>query len=350
MPQWSARVQAGQVLARLEPLPHTENGSTQLQQGSQVSAAQLASAEQNLALLNQQLQTLERQDQALQTATVAIAAENVDQSQSAVDAAIAQESVARTQYDRFRSLLADGAVSQQQVDELEATWRSAQAAVRQAKSEKTIAQVTVDALGQRTPLQGNSKDLQSQRRQLLKEIQTQTAQLDLLALAHENQQTQLSQLQSRYGSALVASISAPFDGVIYSTQQDAGEQVNRPATLLSLLDCNDLWVEALVSTQQAKRIDTDQPVRVQLAGYPETVVGEVDLVNAISAGDLTKARAEALLPAIPASLVGQPLARVRVKIPPTPAQNQSHQLCGVGQSARLTFGTHSTLPTLISRR
>ena len=48
--------------------------------------------------------------------------------------------------------------------------------------------------------------------------------------------------------------------------------------------------------------------RVQLAGQSETVVGDVDFINAVSAGDLTKARAEALLPAVPAKLVNRSLS------------------------------------------
>ena len=346
------QVRAGQILAQLQPLPVAQKDDdsdtlVQLEQTNQTTVAKLAAAQQTLTLLNQQLRELELQGESLQTATAAIADENVTYSKAAVDAAIAQEEAARVEYERFRSLLETGAVSEQEVDELEAVWRSAKAEVEQAKTEQNVAQVTVDALAQQTPIESNIEDLQSEQLKLLRDIQTQTVLVSTLQLELQSQQQQLAQFSANQDdggdSPALVTISAPFDGVVYGTQHDVGEQVNRPMNLLSLLDCNDLWVEALVGLEQAKRIDADQPVRVQLAGYPRTLVGEVELISATSAGDLTQARTEALLPAIPSRLIGQPLTRVRVKIPPTSVQNQAEQFCGIGQSAKLTFGTQSSV-------
>ncbi|MEO0986690.1 MAG: HlyD family efflux transporter periplasmic adaptor subunit [Cyanobacteria bacterium J06639_14] len=342
-------VKAGQVLTRLGPLPLTLPQSSPVAANlpnlpnlpDQTAAVQLESDQQTLDLLQQQLQELENQYQALQATTVTIAAETADQSQAAIAAAIAEEVAARKKYERFRTLLSAGAVSRQEVDELEAVWKIAQADVQQAQSEQAIAQVTVDALQQQTPLHSATKDLQFRRRQLLQEIQAQTARINLSESELQALQSEVEQTRIPAGNNTILPISAPFDGIVYSTQHDAGEQVDRSNVLLSLLDCNDLWVEALVSVEQANRINIDQPVRVQLAGQTDTVIGTVEFINAVSMGDLTKARAEALLPAVPAKLVNRPLARVRVRIPPTSVQTQTHQFCGVGQSANLTFGTHS---------
>ncbi|NER79120.1 MAG: HlyD family efflux transporter periplasmic adaptor subunit [Leptolyngbya sp. SIO1D8] len=339
-----APVKAGQMLAMLEPLPPAE-AVNQLTPPpvDQTAPVQLSSARQTLDLLTQQLQELELQYQALRKTTVTIAEENVDYSDAEVTAAIAQESAARNKYERFSALLEAGAVSEQEVEELRAAWQSSQADVKQARSEQTIATVTADALNQQTPLQTGIKDLQFRQQQLLQDIQDQTAHISTLESTFQTQQVQLDHSPASYVNTSIVPIAAPFDGVIHSTEHDTGEQVNRPTTLMSLLDCSDLWVETLVSVEQARRIDATQPVRVQLAGDNETFVGEVEFINAVNAGNLTRARSEALLPAIPANLVGQPLARVRVRIPPLPVQNEAHQFCGVGQSAELTFGTHSLI-------
>ena len=334
------QVKAGQVLTRLGSIPLLSSDGLPTPGQSTTTLTQLDSDRQVLDLLTQQLQELDDQYQALQTTTTTIAEETVDQSAAAIEAAIAEETAARAKYERFSTLLAAGAVSQQEVDELEAAWKVAKADVQQARSEQNIAQVTMDALEQETPIRSTTEDLQSRRRQLLQEIQTQTSRTNL-------SESELSDLQDQVRQTLPAvsntttSITAPFDGIVYSTQYDSGEQVDRSNVLLSLLDCHDLWVEALVSIEQANRIDADQPVRVQLAGQTETVVGTVEFINAVSVGELTTARAEALLPAIPARLVNQPLARVRVRVPPTTVQSQAYQFCGVGQSAKLTFGTQS---------
>lgn len=371
-----ARVKAGQVLAELAPVSQQTQGGTaginsslaiaangaQSQLAKQTTEIQLASTEQTLTLLNQQLQEINRQEAILQSVTVDVAAENVDYSEAAVTAARSQESAARNKYERFSVLLAKGAVSQQEVDELEANWRSSQAAVEQAQSEQAVAQINADAIAQQAPIQSNLKDLQTQKRRLMAEIQRQHSRMDLLAM---ELQSQPSETPASEGDTInvsknaVAAVNAsnssllpllaPFDGVIYATNHDAGEQVNRPTALLSLLDCNDLWIETLVTTDQARRIDADKPVRIQHNGQSDTIVGQVDFVTAISAGEITKARAEALIPTAANNLSGQSLARVRVRMPSNPTQEQAYRFCGVGESVKLTFGTQANPKTFLSQ-
>ena len=157
--------------------------------------------------------------------------------------------------------------------------------MEQAQSQQSIAQINADALAQQVPIQANLKDLQGQRRRLTEDIQRQQAQIDLLAVELETQTTQTTDQTAAVDQEVLAKqvasgdpslipLVAPFEGVIYATNHDAGEQVNRPAALLSLLDCNELWVETLVSTDQARRIDASQPVRIQ-QGDAETNVGNV---------------------------------------------------------------------------
>lgn len=331
-------VQAGQVLARIEPLPENDNNLMQLQQAVAGYETELDAARQSLELLQQQLRNLEQQDQVLKTANLTIATEDINRYQADLEAAIAAERAARSDYERHQQLLSQGAVSQQQVAQLRATWESAQSAVDAAESERNSAQVSQQALTQGVIVQTGTKDLQSQRQTITQAIQEQTVRVDTLEVQLQGKQTQLKELQDRYGDDPSLEIKAPFAGIVHRTERDAGEQVNRPATLLSLLDCNDLWVETLVGLDQANRILTDKPARIQLTGTDETLIGQVELVEAISQGELTKARAEALYPAVPPQLLGQPLARVRVRMPPTKDQSLSYRLCGVGQSAQLTFG------------
>ncbi|NEQ54385.1 MAG: HlyD family efflux transporter periplasmic adaptor subunit [Leptolyngbya sp. SIO3F4] len=364
-----ARVKAGQVLAQLTPFPQQLQGNNLVtistdntqQLTYQTTEVRLTSAQQTLELLNQQLQELNRQEEIIGSVTLNVASETVDYSNAAVTAAVSQETADRNKYERFKTLLVKGAVSQQEVDELEANWRSSQAAVEQAQSEQNIAQINVEAIAQQAPIQSTLKDLQSQRRRLMEEIQRQTSQVDLLTIELNAQSPQTvtsettatnvstSNLLSSPDTSLIP-LLAPFEGVVYATNHDAGEQVNRPAALLSLLDCNELWVEALVSADQARRIDASKPVRIQHNGQSGTIIGNVDFVTAMSAGEITKARAEALVPAVPANLTGQSLARVRVSMPPTQSQDQAYRFCGVGESAKLTFGTQASNPmTSLSR-
>jgi len=330
-------VRSGQVLVRLAPGSQQQQTLLQLQGKVQEQSAQLAAVRQSLDLLDRQLQDLESQDQTLKTVNTSIASDQVDRYQAAVRAAIASETAAQKDYQRYQQLWEEGAVAQRQLDQLYANLQAAQAGVDQAKAELSSAQTSHGAIDGGVVLSQNST-LQSQRLNLTQAIQAQTTLMDTLSAQLVNSQQQLKQAQSLYSDRHDLEVSAPFSGVVYGTEYDAGEQVNRSDALLTLLDCNDLWIETLVSADQASRIDLQQPVRVQLAGETETFVGKVELIEAISRAELAKDQAQALIPSVPAQLADQPLGRVTVKIPPTARQGQSNQFCGVGQSARLTFG------------
>lgn len=341
-----AKVSAGQVLAQLQPLISEDelaNTPAQLGQDLEVSLTQLNSAQATLAMLREQLQELNRQDQVLQATGSQLLSQQVSYHQAAQDAAIAQEAKARDEYERYRSLLDKGAVSAQQVKELEAVWRSAQAGVQQAISESKTAAINANAHSQGAALIANTDDLQARQQNLMRAIQDQTAHIQTLTVQIQQQQQQEQQQQqdTAESSAELVPIKAPFDGIIYSTFHDAGEQVNRPAELISLLDCNDMWIETLAVTEQAYRIDTESPVRVKLDGQSNTINGKVVFIEAVRNADLARVRSEALLPAISSALIGQPLARVRVRIPAESLQQENRQFCGLGQSAQLTFSTQS---------
>jgi multidrug resistance efflux pump len=333
-----APVKSGQILARLESTAQVEQNLLQLQGEVQTKQAQLDAAKQSLGFLQQQLGSLEIQDKTLQTVNTGLSAKEVTHQQAAVEAAMAKEQAARLDYQRYQQLLAEGAISRQKVEQLEFVWKSAEAEVKQAQAELSAAQASLNALQDGVALTPGAT-LADQRMNLMRSIQEQATQIATLKTELTSSQAQLKKAQAEYSDRRDIEITAPFAGVVYSTEQDQGEQVNRPDTLITLLDCNDLWVETLVSAQQANQIDSRKPVRVQLAGAEDTFVGEVEVIEAVNRTELTKDQAQALIPAVASNLIGQPLAKVTVRIPPPPQQSQANQFCGVGQSARLTFGT-----------
>ncbi|WP_421658171.1 HlyD family secretion protein [Leptothermofonsia sp. ETS-13] len=298
--------------------------------------AQLTAAREFLALLNQQLQSLNGQDQTLQTVNTKIASDDVSKNRAGVDAAIAAEKAARLEYERYRKLAADGAVSRQLVEQLQAEWLAAQAVVSQAKAALNSTQTSLYALSGGVPL-NKSSSLQEQRLSLGRSIEAQESVIKTLETELVTNRKQLQQAKANLSDRRDIEVTAPFAGVVYTTEHDAGEQIDRPDVLLTLLDCNDLWVETLVNAEQANRIDAEKPVRVQMVGESGTLVGKVELVEAMSRAELAKDSARSLLPTVPSQLAGQPIARVVVRIPPTTQQEEALKLCGVGQTARVTF-------------
>ncbi len=331
-------VKQGQVLVRIAPTPQEEQHALQLQGELSSIATQLATSQQSLILLQQQLRSLERQDKSIQGANIELASNDIRRYQAAVDEANAKARSARSDYQRNRQLMTEGAITQQKVDQLNAVWQSTEAEVKQAQAVLDSAKTSHTVLQEGTALKA-SDSLLNQRVNLTQAIQAQLMLSKTLEAQLVSKKSLFAQAQSVYAARNDLAVTAPFNGVIYRTEQEQGEQVNRPSNLLTMLDCNDLWVETLVGVEQANRIDRQQPVRVQLVGDPKTLVGDVDLIESVSSIETIKQQTQAITPATPAGLVDQPLVRVTVKIPPSTQQAQAHRFCGAGQSATLTFGT-----------
>lgn len=332
-------VKQGQILVRIAPTLQEDQHVLQLQGEQNSTAAQLAASQQTLALLQQQLSRIESQDQSIQGANTTLAGNDVRRYRAAVDGAKAKARSARLDYQRHRQLLNEGVVAQQKVDQLKAVWQSSEADIKQAQADFDSAQTAHAVLQNGTALK-TSDSLLSQRVNLAQAIQAQLTLIKTLNAQLATKKSLLAQAQATYTARKDLAVAAPFSGVIYRTEQEQGEQVNRPSNLLTMLDCNDLWVETLVGVDQANRIDRQQPVRVQLLGDPKTLTGDVDLIESVSNIETIKQQTQAITPATPSNLIDQPLVRVTVKIPPSPQQAQAHRFCGVGQSATITFGTH----------
>ncbi|MBD2078187.1 HlyD family efflux transporter periplasmic adaptor subunit [Phormidium sp. FACHB-592] len=336
--QPGAVVKQGQVLARIAPTPQDEQNILRLQGEISSLDTQIAASQQSLALLQQQLRGLESQDQSIQGANVELAGNDIRRYQAAVDEASAKARSARSDYERYSQLMSEGAVAQQKVDQLKALWQSTEAEVKQAEAVLASAKTSHTVLREGTAFKADDS-LLSQRVSLAQTIQTQSTLLKTLEVQRVNKKNLLAQAQAIYTSRKDLTVKAPFSGVIYRTEQEQDAQVNRPSNLLTMLDCSNLWVETLVSVDQANRIDGQQPVRVQLAGEPKTLIGDVDLIESVSTIETIKEQTQAITPATPANLINQPLVRVTVRIPPSAQQTQAHRFCGTGQTAKLTFGT-----------
>ncbi|NJR66447.1 MAG: HlyD family secretion protein [Leptolyngbyaceae cyanobacterium CRU_2_3] len=64
----------------------------------------------------------------------------------------------------------------------------------------------------------------------------------------------MKQLQSLNIDRETPTLVAPFQGVIYTTDYEQGQTVNRAQPLLTLLDCNEIWVEVVVSAMMLPRL------------------------------------------------------------------------------------------------
>jgi multidrug resistance efflux pump len=372
-------VRSGQVLARIgvDPSPQQEQIRLQLERTQedqkqqqnqfqqerlqiegelQTNLIQFESAQQTLTILRSQLFGIDRQYNSLGQVNVQLAHKEVTQTQAALEAAKAKASAARLDYERYTQLVKDGIVPQQKVDQLRFAWQSATAEVQQAEANLTAAKDSLQAFQRGITMNQNSTSLLDQRTKLMQLIQTQTVLVNTLKSQVDTARERLKQTKAFQPNSILQPVSAakrylarqdhevvaPFAGVVYKTDRETGEQINRTEPILTILNCNEIWVEAVVPASVISTLQMQKPVTVEIAGSSETIVGEIDLIQPVSSQDISQqlppTHSQAVSPIIPANLAGEPLARVTVRIPPPPQNpTQSIQFCGVGQLTRLIF-------------
>ena len=371
-------VRSGQVLARIgvDPSPQQEQIRLQIertqedqkqqqnqfqQQRLQIEGeiqthfSQLNSAQQTLEILKSQLIDIDRQYNSVGQVNLQLANKEVAQAKAALDAALAKTTAARLDYERYVKLAKDGIVPQQKLDQLRYAWQSASAQVQEYQANLAAAQESLRAFQTGVTMNNNTTSILEQRTNLMRLIQTQTVLVNTLQTQLDSARERLKQTQAfkpnsilqpvstakRYLARQDHEVAAPFAGIVYKTDREPGEQINRTEAILTMLDCNELWVEAVIPASDVNNLQMQKPVSVQIAGYPETIAGEIDLIQPVSSQgsdrQLPSIQSQALSPSIPPNLAGQPLARVTVRIPPPPQYTQSNQFCGVGQLTKLTF-------------
>jgi membrane fusion protein, multidrug efflux system len=349
--EWYARpgvvIPAGQMLAQIEQSSQNEQTLLQLTGDLQLNQAQLVTANQALTQLKTQMQHLESQRQAFQKSDVVETDSAVAEHEAAVEVAQAQANAARDEHERYARLLSEGADSPLRVEQLRSIWEAASATLKQEQATLQSALAASNAAKQGVPNQSVATNLLQQRNQLTQAAQTQSTLIRTLETQLKTNQQRLQQARSLQSDRQKLSLTAPFKGVIYNADHEQGEAIVRTQPLLTLLDCNEIWVEVIVSANEASTIDSQAPVRVQFVGSASPVVGKVDLIQPISSMQQIEehprlTQSVAILPVIPMNLIGQPIARITVKIPPPPQYNQAQQFCGVGQAVQLTFQRKSS--------
>jgi EAL domain-containing protein (putative c-di-GMP-specific phosphodiesterase class I)/multidrug resistance efflux pump len=335
-------VKSGQVLARIQQGREEETALLQLDGEVKLKSNQLNAALQTQAVLQAQASSLTSRSESIWTMATQVAQVDLSGQQAALDGAIAQANAARVNRDRYQGLANEGAMSRQVAEQYRANWEVAEANVRQARSALESAQTSASATDSRTLMSQNpglGNGFVQEAAQLQQQIQTQASLVRTLTAERDNARQRLTETKSIYSARQDLAIAAPFTGVVYRTERERNEQVEQAAPLLTLLDCNSLWVEIVMSAKEASQIDLSKPVKVEL-GSAAPVMGDITLNQPISSAQggeeqFRLTRVQALQPVIPPELAGQALTRLTIQI--SPPANPDQQFCGVGQLARLTF-------------
>lgn len=230
-------VQVGQVLVQLDDL-QTRARVEQARRGFEALEAQVQSAHTSLAVLNLEVPL------AIETAGAGISS-----ARAAVDKAKAVEDEARRDVERMRPLIAEQAVSQQQLDQAEAKWSV-------AKSELTAA---------RSRLTQAVKEL-AQAELGWKRIRTKETEVAALERQRDQAEAALAEAESVLADLTIV---APTSGTITTRMVDVGEVVAAGAPLLELVDLDHLYLKVYVPEVLIGKLRLDLPARIYTDAFPD---------------------------------------------------------------------------------
>ncbi|MBE9009224.1 HlyD family efflux transporter periplasmic adaptor subunit [Pseudanabaenaceae cyanobacterium LEGE 13415] len=255
------RVQANQVIAVL--------------QGQDRVKQQLNDAQANVAIKQAQLRRVQQGDTKpgeleAQRAAIAELEARLRTETTQKSAVIAETTAtlnnAKLQYQRTRSLFQQGAVSRSSIDNAQAEFDKATAAVAQAKADLDNTHSTLQA--QLTKARATLDQLQQIRPT---DVEVAKAELEQALIQVQQRQAELSDTQVR----------VPVAGQILRINTQVGEQVNTQEGIVELGQTKQMYVTAEVYETDITRVKKGQTATItsEYGGFKENVKGIVDQVG-----------------------------------------------------------------------
>lgn len=258
-------LEAGQLIAELS----SEQARAQLQQAEHdlhTAREQLNQAQAHLATLGREVEASETAARlALEQSHARIGEAEAarETAQARFSQAHAERERAERDYRRYHSLLADGAIAPQMVDQARAEFDAATAAEEAAR--KQIAQAGENLkLARTTTLTVELRKKEAdQARERLKEARA--------AVAVARARIQAAEARRALAQANVAdtSVVAPFVGTVLRKLVEEGEVVAAGTPLVTFVDLSRLHVKVYVAEREIGKVKLGNPARVYVDAFPK---------------------------------------------------------------------------------
>ncbi len=195
----------------------------------------------------------------------------------------AAEKLALTEAQRYNLLSKEGVVSLSKVESEIATAQQASGKVKETQSQIEQAKLVLEAT--KVGLQ-----LEDTRTLSYPEMRVYQLEVELTDLKQQgkNLEKQLQSIRSQLVSTskelqaqAFVPVLAPTKGVIWSIDTQPQEKVEANKSIIQLLNCNNLWVEAFVNETDANKLVIGQAAEIILSGLSNTQwFGQVETIRA----------------------------------------------------------------------
>lgn len=248
-------------------------------------------AEQQFSGVKQQIQTrtkllnLFKQQTVVQRALqLKYAHQQIKQLEAEIAREQARKKVAIADAQRFARLAKEGVETVSRAENQIAEAQQASAVVKEARSKIELAELNLEATkagglqleGNRTLSYPETRvleldveliDLKQQERNLKKQIQSIQSQLSITSKELQVQQNVL--------------VLAPTTGVIWSIDSQSQEIVEANKSIVQLLNCQNLWIEAFINETDANKLVVGQEAQIHLDNFSNVQwKGRVETIRA----------------------------------------------------------------------
>ncbi len=261
--------------------------------------------------------------------------QQIDIAKNQQDRALFAAKTAKKDLERIANLAKQGVFSQEKLEGSQLNFNRAQNEVKNARSQVKQAEQKAKAAEAGLQLDG-SRTLgysEIRQRELSTDINDMQQQLAEARVRQQTTEAELVKIDRQLSLNQQAKIPSPTSGPIWSVESKSGEYAEASIPILEVLNCQNLWVEAFFSEQDAGKIYPGKPVKVRLLGAEDDdlVSGKVESVRAGSGrvqtgGDI----------AVPPPDSVRRQVAVKVKLD-RPLEVNSTQFCDVGRSAEVVF-------------
>jgi HlyD family secretion protein len=270
-----ADVKAGQLIAELEG----EELEAQLRQ----ARAALQSAEAKLvqarisfrvepttvrAQIRQAEESVRGAEERLRLLQAGSRPQEIEESRANLRQSLARLEIARLTRDRYRDLVADGAIARQDLDRAEADFQAAGAAVRAARERLAILEE-----GSRAEDIRAARAERDRAAAALEAAQANAASLDLrqqdVHVAEAAVREAASNVRRLETQVAELKVFAPLDATVLTKAVEAGEVVSAGKPLVLLGDLDHPWIKVYVTETEVGRVMLGAPAHILADSFPQ---------------------------------------------------------------------------------
>lgn len=283
------QVQAGQVLARIDPRDYQarvdQTRAALALAESQAQAAGIGvpltqeTTDSGTAAAAAQLQAAEAEYERAKITYEKDARAELAYAQANVDARQAASERAQADLERMKPLLAKAEISQQQFDAYRAAARVAESELKAAQEKVAVAEkaaeisrAAMESAGARV---GQARALLAQAQASRRQVGIRTADATSALAAVQQARANLAAAELQLGYTTVV---APSNGVVTKKSVEVGQIVQPGQGLLVLVPLHDIWVTANFKETQLAEVRPGQKAEVQVDMYGKTFTGHVDSI------------------------------------------------------------------------